>query len=69
MEYEFNKNYNVIEIVVIDGQIIPKPYDKIPVHQHDEICSIDFNIVVLEIMERKLVNNQLVLLIRYDKID
>jgi hypothetical protein len=67
--YEFNKEYSVIEIVVKDGQTIPKYGDRIPVHQHDEIMSIDFNIIVHDILERKLVNNKLVLLIEYSKID
>jgi len=67
--YEFNKEYSVIEIVINDGQTIPKYGDRIPVHQHDEIMSIDFNIIVHDILERKLVNNKLVLLIEYSKID
>lgn len=69
MQYEFNKNYSVIEIIIADGQTIPKPYDKIPVRQYDEYYLTEFKIKVLEIMERKLVNNQLVLLIKYEKVE
>lgn len=69
MYYEFNKDYSAIEIIVKDGQAIPKYGDKIPVHQHDEITRIDFNIFVLGILERKLVDNKLVLLIEYRKIE
>jgi hypothetical protein len=66
--YEFNKEYSVIEIVIKEGQTIPKYGDKIAVHQHDEITSIDFDIILFEIMERTIVNNELVLLIKYRKI-
>ena len=69
MYYEFNKNYKVIEIEVKDGQTIPKYGDRIPVHQHDEIMSIDFNIIVHNILERKLVNNKLILLVEYENIE
>lgn len=67
--YEFNRDYKAIEIEVKDGQSIPKYGDRIPVHQHDEIMSIDFNIIVHNILERKLVNNKLVLLVEYEKIE
>ena len=69
MYYEFNKDYKAIEIEVKDGQTIPKYGDRIPVHQHDEIMSIDFNIIVHDILERKLVNNKLVLLVEYENIE
>ena len=69
MYYEFNKNYKVIEIEVKDGQVIPKYGDRIPVHQHDEIMAIDFNIIVHDILERKLINDKLVLLVEYENID
>lgn len=67
--YEFNKNYKVIEIEVKDGQTIPKYGDRITVHQHDEIMSIDFNIIVRNILERKLVDNKLILLIEYENTE
>lgn len=69
MYYEFNRYYKAIEIVVKDGQTIPKYGDRIPVHQHDEIMSIDFNIIVRNILERKLVNNKLVILVEYEKVE
>ena len=48
MNYEFNKNYSVIEIIIADVQTIPKPYDKI--RKYDEYYLTEFKIKVLEIM-------------------
>lgn len=70
MYYWLNDFYSIMEITIKEGQNIPKLYDKILVHQHDETgFTIEFTAQIIEIISKKLVHNKLVLTVKYDKIE
>ncbi|NFF75982.1 hypothetical protein FCV38_03015 [Clostridium sporogenes] len=57
--YQFEDLYEVVELYIRQGEVIPKKYDTIKIEQHDEICSIEKEVQILDIIKKEIKNNEL----------
>lgn len=67
--YELKNYYNVMEIIINDGQKIPVQYEKITVYDYDELHNeLKFEAQINRILEKKIINNKIVLVAEYIKL-
>lgn len=64
--YEVQDYYKIIKLYVKDGEKIPKEGDSIKVSDYDEIVKNEFEINILKILKREIINNELLLTIKYN---
>lgn len=57
--YQFEDLYEVVELYIRQGKVLPKKYDTIKIEQHDEICSIEKEVQILDIIKKEIKNNEL----------
>ncbi|EQB4340386.1 TPA: hypothetical protein ACXDAZ_002497 [Clostridium botulinum] len=58
-KYQFEDLYEVVELYIRQGEVIPKKYDTIKIEQHDEIYSIEEQVQILDITKKEIKNNEL----------
>lgn len=58
-KYQFEDLYEVVELYILQGEVIPKKYDIIIIEQHDEICSVEKEVQMLDIIKKEIKDNEL----------
>ncbi|NFH40880.1 hypothetical protein [Clostridium sporogenes] len=58
-KYEFEDLYEVVELYIRQGEVIPNKYDVITIEQHDEICFIEKEVQILDIIKKEIKNDEL----------
>lgn len=58
-KYQFEDLYEVVELYIRQGEVIPKKYDTIAIEQHDEICSVEKEVQILDIIKKEIKDNEL----------